>query len=259
MNIQQAQDTFVQICKEELGTNLTGVYLHGSLAMSGFHEASSDVDFIVVIRNRMQRDQALRIAHRSLALHDAMPNPRGLEYSVLLEEHLRPFRYPTPLQLHYSDFHRERYRNDPTYLCGGMEDVDTASQLMVALQRGTCLFGEPLSSVCEPIKREYFVDSIYRDIEDAVHNIEQDPVYAILNLCRVLYYLEQGVLASKTEGGEWAMEALPDMYQPLIEASLAAYSGTSESDFVWQAEQLQAFAAEILGKINILIQAESHT
>ena len=48
MDTQSVLDQAVDLFKEELGSHLVGVYLHGSLAMGCFNPEASDVDLLVV-------------------------------------------------------------------------------------------------------------------------------------------------------------------------------------------------------------------
>ena len=55
-------------------------------------------------------------------------------------------------------------------------------------------------------------------------------MYFILNLSRVLAYLRDGSILSKKEGGEWALDKLPEMYQDLIRDAMNEYAeGTAAS------------------------------
>ena len=58
------------------------------------------------------------------------------------------------------------------------------------------------------------------DAEDAV---KADPIYVILNLCRVLAYGEEGLILSKREGGEWGLANLPGEYHGHIASALKEY------------------------------------
>lgn len=225
LNIWIYTDRFVEICREVLVESLEGVYLHGSLAMNCFNPRGSDIDFIVIVNDKLTREQSKKLAAKALELHDSMPNQRGIEFSVILHTHLNPFIYPTPFEFHYSDYHREKYRTDHHYICGGFEDEDLASQLMVAYYRGTCLYGKPLEQICEPIPEKFYLKSIYHDVKTAEQDVIDNPVYVTLNLCRVLYYLKEGQVSSKREGGEWGVKALPDIYIELIARCLEGYNG----------------------------------
>ncbi|UHA75136.1 aminoglycoside adenylyltransferase domain-containing protein [Paenibacillus sp. 481] len=225
MNIQSYLDHIVALFHEELQDNLLGIYLHGSLSMGCFNPHKSDVDFIVVVKDRLTADNHKHITQIALALHDEISDARGPEFHVILEKVLDPFVYPTPCEFHYSDFHRVRYASDDNYLCGGYEDNDLASQLVVAYYRGQTLYGKPLSELYKPIDRQYYLASILYDIENASEDILSNTMYITLNLCRVLFYLKESSICSKKEGGEWGLKFLPSQYHELIQTCLEEYAG----------------------------------
>ncbi|MBP0726585.1 DUF4111 domain-containing protein [Bacillus sp. RG28] len=61
-----------------------------------------------------------------------------------------------------------------------------------------------------------FSDQYLNDIETASENCTSRPVYTILNLCRVLYYLKEGVISSKKEGGVWGIKTLDNKYTEIV-------------------------------------------
>ncbi|KQY84163.1 DNA polymerase [Paenibacillus sp. Root52] len=236
MNTQALLDKIVTLFREELKGNLIGVYLHGSLAMGCFNPTKSDIDFLVVVKEKLTPVNNSRIAKIALSLHDEMSvmfNERGIEFTIILEIYLKPFVYPTPFEFHYSDYHREKYRTDENYLCGGLEDKDLAAQLVVAYERGRTLYGTPLSELYEPINSQYYLDSILNDVEGCADEIIDNPptnltsMYLTLNFCRVLYYVTEGKISSKREGGEWGITNLPQHFQPLVKYYLAIYTDES--------------------------------
>lgn len=256
MNTQLCLDKMVELLNDELSVNLTGIYLHGSLAMGCFNPKSSDIDFIIVVKDKLTKKNVKKITQSVLDLHDEMPYKRGIEFSIILEAHLKPFQYPTPFEYHYSDFHRERYRTDENYFCGGFKDEDLASQIMVAYLRGKCLYGKQLSDICEPIDSKYYIASIYHDIESAEQDVIDNPVYVVLNMCRVLYYLKEGQVSSKKEGGEWGLKSLPQGYLATVQKCLDKYTGI-EDELELGNKNLSQFVNYMLHEIKQLIKTKS--
>ena len=52
-------------------------------------------------------------------------------------------------------------------------------------------------------------------------------MYITLNLARVLAYKKEGLILSKKEGGEWALNDVPGEYHPLISAAMSEYAGAN--------------------------------
>ncbi|GAA0379932.1 aminoglycoside adenylyltransferase domain-containing protein [Paenibacillus motobuensis] len=233
----------VELFLKEAERNLVGVYLHGSMAMGCYNPNKSDLDLLVVLRRPESADCYRRIAKRLIEIEAALPQgAAGIELSVILETCLSNFTYPTPFELHYSAAHRDRYRSDEGYLCGGFEDPDLAAHIMITYYRGITLYGRPIEEVFKPIDSRYYVQSILGDVEDASEGILENPVYYTLNLCRVLLFLKEGRISSKQEGGEWGTQALPAQYKDLIWKCLAEYKGTGGLKFKSDPGQLTEFA-----------------
>jgi streptomycin 3"-adenylyltransferase len=91
------------------------------------------------------------------------------------------------------------------------------------------------------------LDSLRYDSENAVEDISENPVYVILNLCRIAAFLEEGAVLSKKEGGLWGLQHLPQAYREIIRAAMDAY--TNGSTYHHRKTTEQAFAAEMVAKI----------
>lgn len=222
-----------------LQENLVGIYLHGSLAMGCYNPGSSDIDFLVVVKNDMSFKLKRDLVDVLLELSgEAFID---LEMSVLLEADSQAIVYPTPFILHYSVAHKERYLSDLQYLCGNGVDEDLAAHITIVTNRGKCLVGKAIAEVFQTVPKDYYIQSMISDIEFAKNRIADRPVYITLNLCRVLYYLKEGAICSKQEGGEWGLKYLPVEFRALINQALLNYTG-SDDKTNWDLLQLHGFA-----------------
>lgn len=207
-----------------LGPNLAGIYVHGSAAFGCFNWNKSDIDFIVVTKTPPAQEQKCELIQVLLNLKKDCP-PKGLEMSLVLEEHCRHFSYPARFELHFSNFHMDRCKKDLKGYCASMNgtDKDLAAHFTVVREAGIVLWGKDIPSVFGPVPKNDYLDSIKCDIENAREGIAEEPVYIILNLCRVLAFLQEGSVLSKEQGGLWAKDSLPSVYTPLIEEALGSY------------------------------------
>lgn len=252
----EAQVTlFRQQLETILGTNILGLYLHGSLAMGSFNPNSSDIDLLVVTAQSMTIETKRRIIE--LLLHMSM-SPCPIEISLLIEQQIRPFRQPLPYDLHYSESWREHYRNDLangqwiTWNDAQKTDVDLAVHLSVVLHRGICLFGRPIKEVFPVVPSEDYIVSILEDFKEAQDKKTGMPVYFTLNACRIYAYLHDNTILSKDEGGTWALRVLPQEYHPLVKRALDIYRGNRQ-DGRFDETTLDGFAAYMAGRIYGLI------
>ena len=209
--------------KKILRENLTGIYVHGSIAFGCFNRDRSDIDFIVVINEPISKQIKLQLLQALLTLSDKAPN--GFEMSVVLKKYCENFIYPTPYELHYSNGYLERHSKNPLVLCkdNPQYDPDLAAHFTVIKSVGVVLYGEPISAVFGNIPEEDYLDSIRKDVENAKENVLDYPVYTVLNLCRVYAYMKDGLVLSKAKGGEWGLANLPEKYHSLISAMFNSY------------------------------------
>lgn len=231
MYYQELLNSLTSASKAVFGGSLTGVYLHGSLAMGCFNPAASDIDVIVVINSGITDGQKLEYLRQIVLLNGHAP-AKGIELSVVKREYCKPFVYPTPYELHFSPAHLERYRKDAHEYVAAMKgvDIDLAAHFTVISRYGVVLYGEPIAEVFGAVPAADYFDSIWHDIENAEAEIVSNPVYIILNLCRVLAFLKENLCTSKKAGGEWGLKNLPKDFSPLVEQALACYnSGGSMS------------------------------
>ena len=83
-------------------------------------------------------------------------------------------------------------------------DRDLAAHFTVTRAVGVPLWGAPAADVFAPVPAADYLDSIWYDVEGAEDDILENPVYVILNLCRVLAYLRDGAVLSKAQAGNGA-------------------------------------------------------
>lgn len=231
-----------------LGDNLVGIYIHGSIAFHCFNWAKSDIDFIVVVNDALSPQTKLDLLQVLEELCLQAPQ-KGFEMSVVLKKVCRDFKYPTPYELHFSNDWLERYVENPLLLCNDdvQSDYDLAAHFTVIKHRGIVLMGQPVSEVFGDIPAEHYLDSIRADIEHAKEDVVSNPIYVILNLCRVYAFMKTGLVLSKEEGGQWGMKELPRRYAPLLMEALKSY--TTEAALETDEELKMDFAAYMLDQI----------
>ena len=236
------------VCEAAFGSQLVGIYVHGSLAFGCYREENSDIDFLIVVSKALSLVQKELLIHTMLVLEKQGPE-KGLEMSVVLACNCKPFIYPTPFEIHYSKTHREWAERDLTDYCRNMNgtDPDLAAHITVIHAAGKVLCGQPVEEVFGAVPSENYLDSLRNDVENAVEDIRRDPIYIILNLCRIAAWMETGKVLSKLDGGVWGKEHLPECYRPLISSAVAAYAaqGPVQEDEEWQSR----FAAYMLQRI----------
>ena len=225
MEIKKLLDELVEHSYRIFERNLIGVYLHGSSVMGCFNPTKSDLDILFVVESAITDIQKKMFMDVIIALNDNAP-AKGIEMSIVRSEYCKNFVYPTPFDLHFSNMHLNWYKSNPSEYIEKMngKDPDLAAHFVITKNRGIVLYGKPINDVFGEIPSEAYLDSIKRDIADSQDEVIDNSIYIILNLCRVLAYVQDRLVLSKKEGGEWGIKNIDDKYQGLIKEALACYT-----------------------------------
>jgi len=210
-----------------LGGNLTGFYLHGSLAMNCFNPLLSDVDFLAIVEKKLTVGEKKAIISYMLEIHENSPFKR-IEMSIVLEEYLRNFVEPTPFELHYSIHWYEHYKTGQVDYSEEKSDDDLTVHFVITRERGLYLYGKPIREAFPEIPKDSYIKWLLSEAEWICQHAENNPFYAILNLCRIMAFLKHSKVTSKKEGAEWALLNLPEEFSPLIDSVLRRYLNTKE-------------------------------
>ncbi|MDX6398035.1 MAG: hypothetical protein QOJ43_1443 [Gaiellaceae bacterium] len=202
-----------------LGENFVGFYLNGSFALGGA-DIHSDCDFLVVTADRVtaEQERALR------ELHDEIPT-RPDHWARHIEGSYAPKADLTTLaaldqEWLYID-HGWREMQWSTHC--NREDVRWTLR-----EHGVTLVGpDPCQLVAEvPAevlrnKMPPLIESFLPDLFTWTNfKIAWSQRYAVTTLCRMLYTLDTGEVASKQASLEWAKHALDPAWRNLIQQAI---------------------------------------
>ena len=247
--VKSLMDDIYNYLSRLLKENLVGVYFHGSLRLGSFNYHYSDLDFIIVIKNKLNYREKEKICNYMIANWHKAPK-KGYEFSVILEQYCKNFVYPTPYELHLSEGWLERYTLDKTMVINDTfkTDVDLASHFNVINQNNRFLdYGKASEEVFEKVPKCYIIESNYSDIQNAKEDILQNPVYVLLNLSRFYAFIVDDLTLSKYYGGKWLIENtdfLTERQIKIIQNCMNFYDG-SEKTFNYANEELQNLAITI--------------
>ncbi len=240
---KKALEEIKQLSLQVFNKNLIGVYVHGSLSFGCFNWDNSDIDFIVVLDNIATQEQKEKYISGLLNINNRGPS-KGLEMSIVLKKYAHQFVYPTPYELHFSSSHLKQCTNEIKTYCQQMNgtDKDLAAHFTIINNNCITLFGAPAKDIFGEVPKSDYLDSIKCDIIDAEKEVIENPIYTILNLCRVLAYKCDGLILSKKDGGTWGIKHLDQQYSVIIKKALEAYQGCHTFHCEDNGEALIAFA-----------------
>lgn len=236
-----------------LNCQLTGIYLHGSLAMGRYYRPKSDIDLIVVVKEKLTSHLAEKVSRAIAEEAGYRPVTGNVELSVITAETAEFIPIPSPYEVHYSTEWHDKILNGQVDYTAVRIDPDLPSHLTYVIQRGICLYGQPIKETFGNVSWEHFICAVQDDLEWILEDehILETPYYSVLNICRVfqLYSENMQFVHSKDEGGEWGLQHLPEAYHPLIQQSLQIYRSSENvteenrrtGGISWDSEALLAF------------------
>ncbi len=204
-----------------LGDRFVGLYLYGSLASGDFDPQRSDIDFVVVTATELPNElmPALAAMHAQLAASD-LPWAKKLEGSYIPQGALRRYA-PT-------DPPRPQVNEGRFYLAA--HESDWIIQRQILREQGILVTGPDLATMIDPVQpnavRQAVVEILaawWAPMLDNATRLQsrEYQAYAVLSMCRALYTLQHGSVASKSSSARWAQTTLHQHWAALIERAVA--------------------------------------
>lgn len=209
-----------------LGAEFIGMYLYGSLALGDFDPRKSDIDFLVAIAGPLSAEHlaSLQAMHRRLAAGKAKFK-QELEGSYIPLAALR--RYDP------ADTRHAHIDRGSGALQIEQHDTDWVVQRYSLREYGLALAGPDPRSLIDPISADELRDGVLGlmwwwelQLADPCR-VAAGPyqAYTVLSMCRILYTLRHGTLASKPAAARWARLVLEPRWAGLIERALGWQPG----------------------------------
>ncbi len=93
----------------------------------------------------------------------------------------------TPYELHFSISYLKWIHENPDDYVEKMHgtDKDLAAHFTIINHCGMVLYGAEINNIFGEVNKDYYIDSIWNDIKNAMKDITSDSMYLTLNICRV--------------------------------------------------------------------------
>lgn len=231
--------------KKLFGATLAGVYLYGSAVMGGL-QVDSDVDVLVVTRERPTDAQRTALADELMRISGRLGNPdavRPLEVTIVALDDVVPWRYPPRKEFQYGEWLRGTFErgeiHDPA------PDPDLAVALAQAREHSLPLYGPIASDLLDPVPMADLRRAIYESLPGLLANLEGDERNVILTLARMWYTLAMGEIVPKDVAAEWAMPQVPEEQAAILGLAMRAYRGEDVGRRWVDAPELTALARSL--------------
>ncbi|MCB8944869.1 MAG: DUF4111 domain-containing protein [Ardenticatenaceae bacterium] len=220
-----------------LGEQFVGMYLDGSLALGDFDEATSDLDVLVLTADFLPDEMVAELA----AMH-ARLGESGTKWGYEMEVSYVPQAVLNQLPRREKVFVLPRIERGET-LTLREHHMDWVLHGYILREYGLAIAGEPLTNLIDPVTPP-MMQAATRDLfnfwwrpmgmESPYLDSTGYRVYAIMTMCRILYTLRRGEVASKPAAARWAMAHLPERWRGLVETAVR-----------WQGEDVDNLAETV--------------
>jgi hypothetical protein len=212
-----------------LGNHFRGMYLTGSLALGDFDPHTGDIDFIVLIDVALSADyvEALRDMHARFDTGDS-PWAGRIEAVYIAPEAL----HPKPVS---SVPYPQIEKGTPLFVAP--LESGWIFHLYTLREHGVRVVGPDIRTLIDRVDPDDMRRAAAPIAELWLEQAHHDPTwlpwlrehahqaFVVLTLCRLLYTLDSGSVASKPAAARWAEQALGPRWATLIaRASLELYS-----------------------------------
>lgn len=236
-SVNEALAYLLEQARTILGGQFAGMYLSGSLASGGFDLGTSDIDFVVVTAEVLPDDlfRALQEMHADF-------DKSGSPWAGRIEGVYVPpgaFRRGSPAGTRYPQIEKGRA------LFLDQLESGWIYHCYILREHGVTLAGPKPRTFIDPVDPDDMRRAAAPIAELWLQQASDDPswldwlrnrdapAFVVLTLCRLLYTLETGSVASKPAAARWAQGTLDPGWSGLIERSLAGQhdkAATPESD-----------------------------
>jgi Domain of unknown function (DUF4111) len=216
-------DRLASQLQADLGRNVVGLYVYGSLTQNAFDARRSDVDCVAVIRRRLNPVVVSRLRTHLGRLTGRHSWMRRLQLTILIQRELLQFNGDGWL-----------------YQFGRLSRTGSDGNPIIwanILESGQVVFGADPHTFVPPITPALMRSALEREISYLRTELVTKRAsvwrsrvayrrYAALTACRILYTLETGRVASKRTAAVWALRRLPSVHRAVVSRAIARPLGT---------------------------------
>lgn len=258
--LRDVLNIFAEAISAELGDNLVGIYLIGSIA-SGDFDSDSDIDFLVVTNTELTEVNMKSLQDIQIKIYDIDCYPaKHLEGSYITIADLNNWKMVGEKKLYYFDNGNTAYEfsaHDNKWHVRWI--LRERGITLVGPKPETILQQIPLDKMYAEIKmtmllvKRLFEEEINRPL--SFFNSRFGQSFTVLTYCRMLHSLHTGTVQSKKAGAAWAKEFVDPKWIKLIDQAWHEREGVRYGDKIGQRAE-QSVLLETLQFINYAIEVK---
>lgn len=211
----------VPLVRRTLGDdNILGIHLHGSAVLGGLRP-HSDLDLLVVVRRPTTVAERRSLTAELMKVSGGAHRP--VELIVVVQDEVRPWRYPPNCEYLYGEWLRADYERGVVPGPGPLPDL--APLLTVTLLGNATLHGAPPAELLAPVPAADLRHAVVEGIPGLMADLGSDTRNVLLTLARIWVTLATGDIRAKDTAADWVLARLPDEHRPVLARARAVHLG----------------------------------
>ena len=216
-NTQQQIEESLHLLHMVLGSNLLGVYLHGSSIIGGLQKYS-DLDLLVITEKVTTIEEKKQLIKHLLQISGVYLKCATLpiELTIVVKSEVNPWRYPPLFDFQYGEWLRDEFENGNHEPQATKEMPDLAiliTQVLLASQ--TLIGSNPHLLLCNVPYNDFMAAQI-QALGGLMGDLDSDTRNVLLTFARIWSTVKTDSIHSKPAAADWAMSHLPSIYNPVM-------------------------------------------
>jgi Aminoglycoside adenylyltransferase, C-terminal domain/Nucleotidyltransferase domain len=235
--------------REIFGEQLVGLYLIGSLTYGDFHRGSSDIDFLVVLKNKLSKEQLEKVKIMHAIIGDKYPTwstrMDGLYITEAMLNNAEPPTAPSPC-ISQGEIYPANYEDENEWVLT-LHYLYESGVALVGIEPKKIICPVDIKAVREASKKDLHKkwEPKWNDTSFLQNSLNQAIV--VLTLCRKLYREKESVnVVSKRVASAWVKKTYGKPWSDLIDKAENWQHG-QEMNAVKETQDFIKFVLETIG------------
>ncbi len=249
--VQQQINECLVLLKKLFGSDLEGVYLYGSYLVGGLQK-HSDIDLFVVLHRSSTTAEKIELTTSLLKISGIYMKSikRCIEMTLVEKSAINPWQYPPLFNFQYGEWLRESFEQGQYEPWSSYQMPDLALIITQVLLKSHTLFGPQPEHVLAPVPFSDFMKAMLSDVDRLLADIEHDTRNVLLTCARIWSTIATHHIRSKPDAADWAIQRLPELYQPVMQRAQAICVGLEDEHWDDVHELIKPCANFMVDKIN---------
>lgn len=235
------------LVQQVLGPDLVGAYLFGSAVLGGLRP-DSDLDVLALSRRATTLGERQALVDRLLAI-SGRDGRRRVELTLVIEQDLRPWRFPPRFDFQYGDWLRADFERGDLDPWPSAENGDLATLLTMVRQFGETLVGPPAPELIPAVPEHDLRAAMLGDLDALRSELDTDTRNVLLTLARIWCTLATGEIRAKDDAAAWALQRLSPEHRPALAHARSGYLGEGHDRWDGLGDRVSSAADRMLGEI----------